>query len=71
MKYPLKHMSLQPSANGWNVSVKRLNKEGEPNKYYGVSASTVGRFQELLNRDEQGIFIHLGRTGWAEIDLFP
>lgn len=66
----LNYLAVIPAGNGWNVEIHRVWTE--PVKYYGVSPSTVKRLENIINRDDYDNYnVELGRTGWAEFQLYP
>ena len=65
----LNYLAIIPTGNGWNVEVHRVFTR--PTKYYGISESSVKRIEHIINRDDYHNFnVELGRTGWAEIQLY-
>ncbi len=65
----LNYIELKPTGHGWNVSVHRVWTK--PIHYYRISAASIKRFEHIVNRDDYSNFnIELGRTGWAEIQLY-
>lgn len=66
----LDFVKIIPASNGWSAEWHRHGIETR--MFYGISPASVKRIERIILTDGYcNYHVELGRTGWAEFELYP